>query len=128
MSGGCGDREHPFLNSTTTGGGTRTVLSPTSVTVNWACLDVACTLFFVYITMRAINSTFHTIEKCVCAGFQASAAFSGALPPLTPSATNMGSLICWIWRVQLAWVAWALLVLEQVQLAWCTCGLSECTR
>jgi hypothetical protein len=107
MAGGSGDRVHPFLNSTTTGGRTRAVLSPTSITVNCACFGVACTLFFVSITMRAINSTFHTIEKCVCAGFQASAAFSGALPPLTPSATNMGSLICWFlghdgWK----WPSW----------------------
>jgi hypothetical protein len=55
-------------------------------------------LFFVSITMRAINSTFHTIEKCVCAGLQASAAIGGAFSPITPSTADMGSLICWFLR------------------------------
>jgi len=90
MTGCLGDGVHTALDSTTTGGRTRTVLAPTPFTINCACLDVARALIFISVTMRTVNATFHSIEKVVFTSLQATAARGGALSPSTPLSTDMG--------------------------------------
>merc|ERR1719247_167329 len=70
MSGRSGDAIHSFLDSTTTSRRTRTVLTPTPFTINWTCPNVACTLFFISVTMRTIKATFVSVDKAVPQGLQ----------------------------------------------------------
>jgi hypothetical protein len=89
MTGCSGDGIHPFLNSTTTGCGTRTVLAPTSFAVNCAWFDVASLLLFISITMKTVHAALHTIEEFVLASLQATSTGGGALAPWTPRSTGM---------------------------------------
>jgi len=98
MSGLPGDAVHTFLDSTTTSCRTRTVLAPTPVTINWAWPNVACTLFFISVTMRTIKATFVSVDKAVFTSLQATTALGGALSPSAPLSTDMflGHFIAWL--------------------------------